>query len=248
MYLSSQSLPRIFVKEDDEKSMQNGKQKKSLQEGALYIEATLSLSFFMFAIFTLLSVIQISYTQARMAVALDCATKELAEYTHVYFATGMAETFNGHGGMSSDLFNKIAEYLGKLGSDASSLDSELGQFITDAGNALQGDSLSSMFQSGTGKYIAKRLMEKNLVRNDNDSLEAFKRRNHIVGEIDMEGSRFLEPEIPEGGSEGTPQLASAGRDVFMQVNYRIQVLKLLNLDIVFDMSHCSYTQAWANGE
>ena len=51
--------------------------------GALYIEATLSLSFFMFAMFTLLSVIQISYTQARMAAALDSAAKEIAEYTHI---------------------------------------------------------------------------------------------------------------------------------------------------------------------
>lgn len=203
------------------------------QQGALYVEATLSLSFFMFAIFTLLSVIQIAYTQARMAVALDCATKELAEYTHVFFATGMAETFGSGDGMSSDVFNKLAEYLGNLGGQVGTLDSELGQFVTEAGNALHGDNLSDFFKSATGKLIVRQLMEKNMVHSVNDTTEAFKSRNHIVGELDMDGSRFLE---------------SGGRDVFMQVNYKIRVVKLLNLDIEFSMKHCSYTQAWANGE
>ena len=44
------------------------------QRGAIVMEASLALPFFMFAIYTLLSVIQISYTQARVAVALDSAT------------------------------------------------------------------------------------------------------------------------------------------------------------------------------
>ena len=56
----------------------------------------------MFAIYTLLSVIQMSYAQARMAVALDSATKQVAEYTHIYFALGLDETFTGQGGASSD--------------------------------------------------------------------------------------------------------------------------------------------------
>lgn len=65
----------------------------------------------------------------------------------------------------------------------------------------------------------------------NDTPEAFMRRNHIIS-MDMSGSKFLE----------------GGNDVFMQVNYEIQVVRLLNLDITFQMSHCAFSQAWGNGE
>lgn len=197
------------------------------QRGALYIEATLSLSFFMFAIFTLLSVIQISYTQARMAAALDSAAKEIAEYTHIYYACGMAQTFQGSEGMSSGLFNEMADFLDGLGGDISSVNSDLGQFLSGAGGALRGDSLSQWLQSGIGKWLTKKLLEKNMASSAGDTADAFRKRNHIVRD-DLDGSRFL-----EGGS-----------DVFMQVNYDIRVVQLLHIDVTFHMSHCSYAKAW----
>ena len=57
--------------------------KTNRQRGAVIVEATLVLPFFMFAMYTLLSVIQITYTQARIAVALDSATKQAAESMHI---------------------------------------------------------------------------------------------------------------------------------------------------------------------
>lgn len=203
--------------------------KPESQRGALYMEATLSLSFFMFAIFTLLSVIQISYTQARMAVALDSAAKEIAEYTHIYYATGMGTALSGSDGRSSGLFNELSDYLEKLGGDVSMVNSDLGQFISGVGDALQGDSISQWMQSAAGKWLTLKLVEKNMVSSAGDSPEAFKRRNHIEGEINLDGSRFLE----KGSS-----------DVFMQVNYVVRVIRLLNVDIELHMSHCAYAKAW----
>lgn len=205
---------------------QDGKAER--QRGALYIEAALSLSFFMFAIFTLLSVVQISYTQARMAAALDSAAKEIAEYTHIYYATGMAETFNGSDGASSNLFNKVSDFLEGLGGDVSAVSGDLGQFLTGLGGALRGDSVSQWLQSGTGKWLTKKLLEKNMVSSTGDTADAFRKRNHIVSD-NMDGSRFLEEQ---------------GSDVFMRVNYEIQVVKLLNIDIRLHMSHCAYARAW----
>lgn len=202
--------------------------KEERQRGALYIEAVLSLSFFMFAIFTLLSVVQISYTQARMAAALDSAAKEIAEYTHIYYATGMAETFNGSGGVSSNLFNEVAGFLEGLGGDISSVSGDLGQFLSGLGGALKGDSISQWLQSGTGKWLTKKLLEKNMVSSAGDTADAFCRRNHIISK-NMDGSRFLE---------------NGGSDVFMRVNYEIQVVKLLHIDVRLHMSHCAYARAW----
>ncbi len=196
--------------------------------GALYIEATLSLSFFMFAMFTLLSVIQISYTQARMAAALDSAAKEIAEYTHIYYATGMAETFGGSDGASSNLFNDVADFLEGLGGNVGAVSEDLGQFLTGIGAAVRGDSLSQWLQSAAGKGLTKKLLEKNMVSRAGDTAQAFQKRNHITS-MNLDGSKFLE----DGGS-----------DVFMRVNYDIQVIRLLQLDITLHMSHCAYARAW----
>lgn len=211
-----------------EESLQSERQN---ERGALYVEGILSLSFFMFAIFTLLSVIQIAYTQARMGVALDCATKELAEYTHIFFATGLADTFDGEDGASSELFDQLSSFLNNIGSSAGLISSDLEEFITEAADALEGDSISAMLETLIGQKIARKLMEKNMVSGLDDTAEAFQQRNHIVS-IDMNGSKFLE----------------GSNDVFLQVNYDIQVVQLFNIDIVLHMSHCAYAQAWGNGE
>lgn len=203
--------------------------KAERQRGALYIEATLSLSFFMFAIFTLLSVIQISYTQARMSAALDSAAKEIAEYTHIYYATGMGETFGSNDGKSSKLFHEVAGYLEKLGGSVSMVNNDLGQFISGVGSALDGDSISQWVQSAAGQWLTLKLVEKNMVSSAGDTPAAFKKRNRIEGDISLDGSRFLE----EGSS-----------DIFMRVNYVIKVIRLLNIDIELHMSHCAYAKAW----
>lgn len=59
----------MMVEEQKERTYNS----ESDEHGAVIIEATLSLSFFMFAIFTLLSVVSICYAQARINTAVDCA-------------------------------------------------------------------------------------------------------------------------------------------------------------------------------
>lgn len=220
-FIQCMQMPCSRYKMDDQMTAER-------QRGALYIEATLSLSFFMFAIFTLLSVIQISYTQARMAAALDSAAKEIAEYAHVYYASGMGGTYGGTDGKSSKIFNALSEYLEKLGGNVGMLNSDLGKFITGVGGALKGDSISQWLQSEAGMWLTLKLVEKNMVSRAGDSAEAFKKRNHIT-EMNMDGSKFL-----EGG----------GNEVFMQIHYVVRVVRLLNIDIEFHMSHCAYARAW----
>ena len=101
------------------------------QRGAILVEATLALPFFMFAIYTILTIIQISYTQARVAVALDSATKQLSEYVHVYFAVGLDEKITGEGGKSSELANSVAEFLQDLGGVLGNVSDELGRIAND---------------------------------------------------------------------------------------------------------------------
>lgn len=58
------------------------------ESGSVTIEATISLSAFMFAIVTLLTIVNICLVQARVAVAINTTAKELSQYSYLYSLTG----------------------------------------------------------------------------------------------------------------------------------------------------------------
>lgn len=204
-------------------------QQEKGQRGAIIVEATLALPVFMFAIYTLLSVVQIAYTQARVNVALDTATKQMAEYMNVYYATGMGETFSGTGGKSSEIADEVGEFLQDLGGELGSFNEGAGQYVNDAGQAVSGDSITDILKNLIGTHVVEQMLYNNLRDNTGDTYKAFMKRNRIEN-MDMDGSKVLEV---------------GSHDLFMRVNYDVRVVRLLNLDYSFHFSHCAYAQAWA---
>lgn len=198
------------------------------EQGAVIIEASLTLSFFMFAMFTLLSVIQIAYAQSRMSVALDSATKSIAEYAHVYFTTGLNETFEGTGGKSSELFGQLGSFLEKVGGELGPISDELEQFVVGAGKAASATSVTDIIKNLAGEGLVVGLMSNNLGDGGENSAERFLRKYHIKS-INLLESKVLEE----------------GNHIFFRVKYRIEVVKLLNIDYGFDMSTWAYTDAWS---
>ena len=207
--------------------MKNTEQKQTGSEsGAIIVEATISLSTFMFAMYILLSVIQMAYVQERMAVALDRTSKEMAEFKHVWFATGMAGIYSGKGGKSSNYANESAEMLKKIGSVVHS------DMVTNAGNALEGDSLTAIAEKGVGIALAEGRFKQNVVPDTNGKtgdFDGFLKRNRIEN-YSLGKSVFFQEEV------------------FLRVDYDMKVVPLLNIDIRFHMSHCSYARAWAGGK
>lgn len=212
--------------------------RKDSQAGAIIVEATISLTIFMFAMFTMLSLIQVAYTQSRMSVALCEATKEVAQLSHIYFATGLDESFSGTGGKSSATINDVAEFITGLGGNVGEFNDELGDIITNGGNALQGDSISDYLKSAAGEAMVLSLMKKNLVTGTSQSAEDFLAKNRVT-DLSLAESAFLEGgRISSGGS---------GRDIFMRVVYTVQVIHFFDLDIgSFQLSSWAYTTAWGN--
>lgn len=193
------------------------------QRGAIIVEGTLSLSIFMFFMFTLLSLTQIAYTQARMSTALDSVAKAVAEYSHIFYVTGLADATSG-GGKTSEIANKLGDYLEQLGG-SDKVPGPLGKLIQGSGNALKGDSLSGLLKKLISDGIAAKMMK--------DSLgEDFYTRNRV------ENVSFMKSKVLQNGDE-----------VFLQVNYDVRVVKfpILGLDYVFHMSSCSYARAWKGG-
>ena len=59
----------------------NKKQKR--ERGAIIVEATISLTMFIFAMFTLYSLVNICYVQSKMSVAVNVAAKEMSQYAYL---------------------------------------------------------------------------------------------------------------------------------------------------------------------
>ncbi|MBP3335347.1 MAG: hypothetical protein J6L61_04305 [Ruminiclostridium sp.] len=62
--------------------------KLKTENGAVTIEATISLTAFMFTIVTLLTIINVCMVQAKIAVAINTTAKELSQYSYLYSLTG----------------------------------------------------------------------------------------------------------------------------------------------------------------
>lgn len=197
--------------------------------GAIIMEATLTLSFFMFAMFTLLSVIQMAYAQSRMSVALTSATKSIAEYAHVYFATGLDESFKGSGGKSSELFGQLGSFLQDVGGELGPISEELEQFVTGAGQAAAETSVTDILKNLAGEGLVVGLMNKNLGDGGKNSAERFMRKYHIK-DVSLLESSVLEDET---------------NHIYFRVKYQIEAVKLLNVDFSFNMSTWAYADAWS---
>lgn len=63
--------------------------RKEKERGAIVAEATISLTAFVFAIFTILSLVNIYYIQAKIGVSLNSAAKEISQYSYLYYALGI---------------------------------------------------------------------------------------------------------------------------------------------------------------
>ncbi len=61
------------------------------ESGSVTVEATISLSAFMFAIVTILTIVNICVVQAKISIAINATAKELSHYSYLYSLTGLPE-------------------------------------------------------------------------------------------------------------------------------------------------------------
>lgn len=61
------------------------------ENGSVTVEATISLSAFMFAIVTMLTIVNICIVQAKISYAIDTTAREISQYSYLYSLTGLNE-------------------------------------------------------------------------------------------------------------------------------------------------------------
>ncbi len=199
---------------------------KIRQKGAIIIEASIVLPVFMFFMMTLLSIAQIAYLQARVSVALDRTAKQIAKYSHIYYATGLGDKFAGENGESSKYFDELAGYLDKVGEFINS------DTLIRAADSLETTNLTKIVENEAIEAIATPILHKNILGTNNakeSDFEKFEKRFHIVkGSMNMDGTKFTNDKT----------------EVFLEVHYKVEVIKLLSINKTFQLGHCSYCEAW----
>lgn len=214
---------------------QKNKQKEG-ERGAIVVEATIALTAYIFAIFIILSIVDIAYVQAKMQVALNSAAKEMSQYSYLYTTLNLQEHMSGSGGKSSEILESFSEVLNTISKGSANISSELsGMFQTASGTAA-GDSAAEYLKDGLGMKLAKQLIKKNLVSYEGDTAEAFLKRNHVSG--GLSGLNFAYTSFLTDVNQS---------EIDLVVTYKVEVVRLLNMDYEFTFVQRARTKAWGAG-
>ncbi len=245
--------------------------RKSGERGAIVAEATISLTAYIFLIFTILSVVDICYIQSKIAASLDGAAKEISQYSYLYFKFGVDEyekDLHNTTGDSRHLADQTVEGIGtfmtSLQGTAAGLESadfdQMYENIKTGGQTVQslvtsyGDAIANdpkAFIIGMGKLAGEELKEEAKRLLAQVMAKALMKKNLVTSANDNADS-FLRRNRVVNGMEGLDFKYSAlmpygSNDIILVVTYDVQVVRLLNIDYTFTFRQCAKTKAWGNG-
>ncbi len=213
------------------------------ENGAVIIEATLSLSFFMFAIITIYSMFHIGLAQARISSALNSTAKEISQYSYIYDMTGLNEKQEdiaaGGGAAESILSDSLnLSDVDNLYDAFSSIAGGASSIVTSPDNAESflyyalNEGIDQVKGSAAGE-LTRLLMRKHFGSNPDAFLEGL----GIDG--GMSGLHFSKSRIFSGGSED---------NITLNCQYKVTVVKLLDIDMKLNFELTAKTRAWIGSE
>lgn len=217
--------------------------KNNRQSGAIIIEATIALTTFMFAIVSILFTSHICYAQAKIGTVIDGVAKDLSEFSYIYSITGLAEKHSalnsggekarmGIDGVVDNLSN-VTDMLQNLGSLGSSLanDAEMRSSMMSLVKNEAANKAQSMVTAAAVKQLAKG----RLAGTDGDYESVLKN----IG-IERKSGTYLDS-IDFGDSVFC---VSGSSEIKIVARYSVKLIRLLNVDIDFDIVQCAATKAW----
>ncbi len=112
------------------------------EKGAIVVETTMSLTFFIFAMLMILSITNICLAQSKIGTALNSAAIELSEYSYLYKLTGLAEKHKEWAEKGSE----ANEQIGNVANGVSELYSSVSS-IAETGNHVDMSDFSSVMDT-----------------------------------------------------------------------------------------------------
>lgn len=216
---------------------------KERESGAIIIEATIALTTFMFAIVSILFVAHICYAQAKIGTVIDGVAKDLSEFSYIYSLTGLADK-------QSKLSDGAAQANESIDNVVNNLDDVTGTLgnLKDLGSSLLNDSemRSSMMdlisneaankaESIVASLAIKQFAKTRLSGRSSDCETVLKRLG-----VEKKAGTYLES-IDFGDSVFC---VNGSAEIKVVARYSVKLIKLLNVDIPFDICQCASTKAW----
>ncbi len=211
---------------------------KNTEQGAVIVEATIALTTFVFAIYIILSIVDICYVQAKMGIALNSAAKEMSQYAYMYEVFGVSDMMDQQGGehSSSKLMQPFSEFLGKVSSSTADFSKEISNVFQGASDQAANDDAAELGSNLLGMGLAKLLVQKNLSSYEGESADAFLRKLHVKN--GFSGLNFLNT---------TFLTDKAHKRVSLVVHYEVEVVRLLDTSYTFKFIQKAETNAWTSG-
>lgn len=209
--------------------------KKKNQDGAVVIEATLSLSAFMFLIVTILSITNICLVQAKVGTMVHGIAKQVSNYTYLYSMTGLDDKEKN---LSSGA-DQARQSLEEITDDSKSVYERIEKIGNVAFDKKFWNSFANLIlEQGINESkgllldkLCKDIAKDRLVSSGQDA-DSYLHRLGI--ENGVNGIDFSKSEFMPGGSS----------DIKIVASYRIHMLKLLGVDLEFQFEQCAKTKAW----
>ena len=246
--------------------------KNGNERGAVVVEGIISLTTFMFAIFTILSIVNICYIQARMMTALTSAAKEISQYSYFYYKFGIdeldAEAAKGTEDsrkLADNTVTGVASLMDSLSGASNSFQTGDFEGMVDQieGGVDNVDSLVNQYADriaddpkgfilGMGKMMGNELKEEGKALLCQALTKAFMKKNLKASPTD-DPDAFLKRYKVVGGLSGldfeyTTFLQNGTSNLIqVVVTYKVKVIELLNIDYEYTFRHCVKTTAWGRG-
>lgn len=212
--------------------------KRTDEKGAVVIEATISLAFFMFAMLTIYCIYHSCLAQARIGAALNASAKEISQYSYLYDLTGLndkqSELHGNSGAAESTLSQNLSEVngffdaLGGLGNTAvSAFGGEGESFIY----YLLNEGIDTVKGAIMGE-LSRAMMKKHFGADPDGYLRG------LGVEDGLGGLSFIKSRIFQDGEKD---------DIVLNCRYKIKVFDFLNIDFSFNIEQCATTKAWRAG-
>lgn len=232
--------------------------------GAVVIEATLSVTFFMFVIVVMLNFVNICIAQAKIGISLNQTAKEISQYTYFYSLTGLNEiqaTLNEETEtVKSDITKAEDAVFATLNSvvGMASGVNEPSEVVTTVENSMEAmEEVAENIANATDK---KAWVMSVLKIMGNEGYEALK--GLLGGALTkglMQKNLFLEEGINADsylkalgvykGVEGLNTYNSAiflngTDDIQLICKYKLKIIELLNHEYSFSIVQTAHTKAW----
>lgn len=92
------------------------------EKGAVVVEATISLTLFMFMIVAILSIANLCSIQVKIGTALNETAKEISEFTYIYSISGMNSLQQENYDNAEDTRHDVNELVGSIGTSMSEIE------------------------------------------------------------------------------------------------------------------------------